>query len=91
MTAHTPGKYVMEGELNGKPFTREFVAIEDYTAMKAIHDDLLEIVKRSASECAECGGDGRVLVTINAGDAEYEDCGSCADIRAVIAKAEGAA
>ena len=89
--AHTPGHYVMEGTVNGKPFTREFVAIEDYNALQAHYADLLAFAKRYASECGTCSGTARILVTVNAGVPEYDDCGACADIRAAIAKAEGGA
>ena len=55
--------------------------------------DLLALAKRYASECAECGGDG----VLHADSSAYPDmkagadCPDCADIRAVIAKAEGRA
>lgn len=97
MTAHTPGKYVMEGELNGKPFTRVFVAYDDYVALKALHDDLLAAAKQLASECAECGGTGiadsfvdNVPGDITKGVRPVKsDCDACANLRAVIAKSEG--
>ena len=57
----------------------------------AASPDLLALAKRYASECAQCDGDGRILVTFNDREAEYDPCEACADIRAVIAKAEGAA
>lgn len=53
--------------------------------------DLLALAKQYASECSECGGHGGILVTVNAGVLEYDDCDACADIRAVIEKAEGGA
>ena len=53
--------------------------------------DLLALAKRYASECAQCDGDGRILVTFNDREAEYDPCEACADIRAVIEKAEGGA
>ena len=53
--------------------------------------DLLALAKRYASECSKCGGTGRILVTVNAGVPEYDDCDACAYIRAVIEKAEGGA
>ena len=92
--AHTPGHYVMEGTVNGKPFTREFVAIEDYNALQAHYADLLAFAKRYASECGTCGGTGVKLVW--AANADHNDawdhsepCAACADIRLVIEKAEG--
>ena len=50
---------------------------------------MFELLKRYASECAQCDGDGRILVTFNDREAEYDPCEACADIRAVIEKAEG--
>ena len=100
---HTPGHYVMEGTLNGKPFTREFVAIEDYNTLQAHYAALLALAKRCASECSECGGTGAVQVCCGSPDQsgsddevccgvpDTEPCGACADIRAVIEKAEGGA
>ena len=91
---HTPGHYVMEGTLNGKPFTREFVAIEDYNTLQAHYAALLALAKRCASECGTCGGTGVKLVW--AANADHNDawdhsepCDACADIRAAIEKAEG--
>ncbi len=86
--AHTPGHYVMEGTLNGKPFTREFVDIEDYNALQAHYADLLALAKRYARECGTCEGRGFCIEPI---DHEEIDCNDCADIRAVIEKAEGGA
>ena len=51
--------------------------------------DLLALAKKYASECSECDGEGRVLVTFNDREAEYDPCDACTDIRAVIEKAEG--
>ena len=53
--------------------------------------DLLALAKQYASECGECNGTGEVD-----GDPERDsyarvNCPDCADIRAVIAKAEGRA
>ena len=53
--------------------------------------DLLALAKRYASECEKCGGTGQILVTVNAGVPEYDDCDACRDLRAVIEKAEGGA
>ena len=58
-------------------------------ALIAAAPDLLALAKRYASECAQCDGDGRILVTFNDREAEYDPCEACADIRAVIEKAEG--
>ena len=62
---------------------------EHIQRLRRAHDDLLAIAKITALKCTRCCGDGRVLVTINAGVEEFDDCSACADIRAVIAKAEG--
>jgi Zn finger protein HypA/HybF involved in hydrogenase expression len=52
--------------------------------------ELLAAVEKAASECGGCDGDGRHIVTFNDREAEYDPCEDCADIRAVIAKAEEA-
>ena len=54
--------------------------------------DLLALAHQVAGECAGCNGHGEIVV--NAGpshDAQFqtEPCPDCADIRAVIARAEG--
>ena len=63
--------------------------------------DLLALAKRYASDCSECGGTGSVQVCCGSPDQsgsdddvccgvpDTEPCGACADIRAVIEKAEG--
>ena len=63
--------------------------------------DLLAMVERYASECSECGGTGAVQVCCGSPDQsgsddevccgvpDTEPCGACADLRAVIEKAEG--
>jgi hypothetical protein len=88
--AHTPGHYVMEGTVNGKPFTREFVAIEDYNALQAHYADLLALAKRYASECPKCGGTGlRDALGPDGFVTHTVECAACADIRLVVEKAEG--
>ena len=59
------------------------------TRLIATAPDLLEMVKRYASECGECGGTGtqvwkgsNVIVT-------DVPCHACADIRSLIARATG--
>ncbi|MBW8077275.1 MAG: hypothetical protein GJU76_04185 [Gallionella sp.] len=59
-------------------------------AMDAKYAELLALAKRYASECSGCDGEGRRIVTFNDREAEYDPCEDCADIRAVIAKAEEA-
>lgn len=59
-------------------------------------DELLALAKQYSSECGECGGSGRLIEYDKAlyigqlcspiGDSE---CDKCADIRAIINKAEG--
>ena len=58
--------------------------------------DLLALAKRYASECSECEGTGVKLVWAENADHNdawdhSEPCEACADIRAVIEKAEGGA
>ena len=98
--AHTPGPWrvsptndcVIESEKHGN------IALVNLARMSAADarliaaaPDLLALAKRYASECEECDGDGRILVTFNDREAEYDPCEACADIRAVIEKAEGGA
>ena len=56
---HKPGHYVMEGTVNGKPFTREFVAIEDYNALQEHYAALLSLARQYAGECSGCDGTGQ--------------------------------
>ena len=52
--------------------------------------DLLALAKRYASECPKCGGTGlRDALGPDGFVTHTVDCAACADIRAVIAKAEG--
>jgi hypothetical protein len=56
----------------------------------AASPDLLAMVKRYASECAECGGTGTKHVKWFNGGIENDGeapCDECADVRALIAKA----
>jgi len=48
--------------------------------------DLLAMVRRYAAECSTCGGAG---YRIHFGTCEYSDCNGCAEIRQLIARAEG--
>lgn len=56
---------------------------------------LLALARKYASECAECGGTGLLTIKTWPGGIEVDNddqsCADCADIRAVIAKATGAA
>jgi hypothetical protein len=61
--------------------------------------DLLALAKQYASECAGCGGKGTRTISYGGDgygnrcaarvDADDQPCPDCADIRAVIDKAEG--
>jgi len=51
--------------------------------------ELLAMVKRYASECADCDGTG-LMEFIGADQDIYEkECTQCADIRSLLARAEG--
>ena len=98
--AHTPGPWRVGGNY---VFAQDgFVALvgcvhrtpaegDANARLIAAAPDLLALAKRYASECRECDGEGRILVTFNDREAEYDSCDACADIRAAIAKAEGGA
>lgn len=58
-------------------------------ALIAAAPDLLALAKQYASECAECGGVGSLIVGHHAAADGTRPCEQCADIRAVIDKAEG--
>ena len=91
---HTPGPWhvlptndcVIESEKHGN------IAITNL-ARKSVADarliacapDLLAMVERYASECAECDGKG----TWVGPDLHTEPCDTCADLRALIARAKG--
>ena len=52
--------------------------------------DLLALAKQYASECSGCDGCGRTMELAPDGQPLHDvPCPDCADIRAVIAKAEG--
>ena len=84
-----------ESRLVASVFVRQFIDVsptaahalswpegEANMALILAAPDLLALARKLASECAECGVD----------DTMHEDgCPDCADIRAVIAKAEGRA
>ena len=53
--------------------------------------DLLALAKRYASECTQCHGRGEITIASNFRGIESHPCGGCADIRKIIAKAEGGA
>lgn len=52
--------------------------------------DLLALAHKFASECSECGGSGEFRPYVGNGEfGDVKPCPDCADIRAVIQKAEG--
>ena len=51
--------------------------------------DLLALAKQYASECSNCDGEGRLFVQFEGRMEDVGPCEACADIRAVIEKAEG--
>ena len=94
--AHTPGPWrvsptndcVIESEKHGN------IALVNLARMSAADarliaaaPDLLALAKRYASECSGCDGQGNSKLSA----LHPEECQDCADIRAVIEKAEGGA
>ncbi len=51
--------------------------------------DLLKLAKQFAADCSRCLGLGRYEADGDFSRVATEDCTKCADIRAVIARAEG--
>jgi hypothetical protein len=56
-------------------------------------DDMLETLYRYASECADCGGEGEVVVSSVQRDVDWWDetkgpCSACADIRELIKRVD---
>lgn len=66
---------------------------ELFTALQALitaRTELLALAKQYVSECAACSGTGRAPILNATGHPAGDiDCEDCADIRVVIAKAEG--
>lgn len=60
---------------------------KDRARLIAAAPDLLALAKQYLSECSECNGSGTTWDRDNC--THTIDCPDCADIRAVIAKAEG--
>ena len=58
-------------------------------ALIAAAPDLLALAKQYASECATCDGTEMVMGRGPDGEPDGDRCPDCADIRIVIAKAEG--
>lgn len=104
MSAHTPGPWewwtsnswrrLRSNPGNGRDagVVTPFVARDGHAdleisaadmALIAAAPELLALAKQYASECGECDGDGYH------DDGERAPCPACADVRAVMAKAEG--
>lgn len=59
----------------------------DRRDLLAYIDELLRVVERCASECAECGGTGRIARPATVTDDDLPasvPCYACADLRAVL-------
>ena len=66
------------------------VAAERAGAMLEAAPDMVRMLQRYASECAECHGAGEIIRNDHNGDPEYdhgEPCGACEDIHALIDRA----
>ncbi len=70
-----------------EPWGRGHAETQANTHLICAAPDLLALAKRYASECSGCDGQGNSKLSA----LHPEECQDCADIRAVIAKAEGAA
>ena len=93
---HTPGPWRADGRMIntltdtfvvvvdqfGKYVARSLIAGRQHADARLIAaaPDLLALARQYASECGECHGSGVSIDT-------RQDCESCADIRAVIARA----
>lgn len=96
---HTPGPWIVIPSGHGHPteyLCVQYGADERYTSLEmlpldahltAAAPDLLALARQYASECADCGGSAEIQVS----EHEAEPCESCAEIWAVINKAEGRA
>ena len=73
-----------------EPWGRGHAETQANTHLICAAPDLLALAKRYASECARCGGTGTIdCVPFDNGISSTATCNDCADIRAVIEKAEG--
>lgn len=94
---HTPGPWrlLKPGSLcieapDGNVAVVNFARASNADALLiAAAPDLLALAKQYLSECSECNGSGTTWDRDNC--THTIDCPDCADIRAVIAKAEGKA
>lgn len=100
--AHTPGPWVKVHGAVVEVETRKLIAdtrradnlpreVQDANArLIAAAPELLAMAKQYASECGECNGTGRDVTITESGEYGLDvDCEACADIRALITKAEG--
>ena len=82
----TPTIYELTAKDGLAPF--RVVMEQDYWRLLGRFQLLLALAKRYASECGTCEGRGFCIEPI---DHEEIDCNDCADLRAIIVKAEGGA
>ena len=80
---HAPTIYELKANDGLAPF--RVVMEQDYWRLLGRFQLLLALAKRYASECAECDGKG----TWVGPDLHTEPCDTCADLRALIARAKG--
>ena len=85
----TPTVYELKANDGLAPF--RVVMEQDYWRLLGRFQLLLALAKRYASECTQCHGRGEITLASNFRGIESHPCGGCADIRAVIEKAEGGA
>ena len=84
----TPTIYELKAKDGLAPF--RVVMEQDYWRLLGRFQLLLALAKRYASECARCSGTGMIeCVPFDNGISSTVTCNDCADLRAVIAKAEG--
>ena len=102
--AHTPGPWIIrhgciygtvperDPEYICEPWGRGHAETQANMRLICAAPDLLALAKRYASECAWCSGTGTIEhVPFDNGVSSTSKCIQCADIRAVIEKAEGRA
>ena len=86
----TPTIYELKAKDGLAPF--RVVMEQDYWRLLGRFQLLLALAKRYASECGMCGGTGRRMALGPDGSETHAvACDACADLRAVIEKAEGRA
>ena len=94
MSNSTQGELTVVGKSD---LSERFIVIEcrdasarsRFSKLLVAATELLALAKQYASECGNCGGSGKIQRYSMAHDPlDEEECPDCADIRAVIAKAE---